>query len=1216
MRSSLISRLAARRPAVAQRRSVRLCLELLEDRSLLSAGAFDLSFGQNGVATAEQNAMPVAVAVDGDGKIVLLDQTQTGYDVLRFNADGSLDSSFGSQGMITARFGDGASVLNLVLLPDGQIVVGGGHTSNHQTFLDVARFNSDGSADSTFGTDGLAELTPGGGTDSSTTFIPTDMAVQGNGDIVVAGTFGSALAVVRLNNDGSLDTNFGAAGMTTTTIGDGAQAGGLALQADGRIVVTGGVSSQLDVVCYNTDGSLDSTFGAGGIVTATLSGTTFENSRAAIEAGNGQLLVAANSFSETGSDTLYAYGVDYLDLFRFHSDGSADSGFGTGGRISSSNWNGWYDAHPTVQSNLALQDDGKILVGSNSWGESLVTRYNADGTVDLTYGIGGTTYVSYGGWNANSSTSLSLQGDGKLVVASTNSQWNDGVFQTSAILTRLQADGDLRPTQFGSGEAFRQYLIYQAVKRYSYLFGTLYHPAFYGSVACCILRAQNDAPTLAATDGVSYSQTNTQVAGVDEGDTVKTDGQYLYVLSGGNLVILNAWPADSLATLSVTSLTGNPLVEYLNGNRLTVISQTYAADNTPFEGVADVVPIWWNWRYLGHPVVNVTVYDVSDPTTPTVVQQTTLDGSYNSSRAIGNTLYVALDNTLSSLPPPIYSADGDRFVYESEADYVARIEALPLDYLLPQYSSSWTDANGSNSSSGSLTSAADIYQPAVPNDDNLMSLVAIDTGATDPGTPHSVSFLTSYGATLYAAPDNFYLITNRWSYSGEWTLIDKLSLQNSDITLAATGRVPGGIENPFSVSEDGAYLDIATTIGWGQNASNSVYVLAQDDQTLDVVGKLEDLAPGEVIYSVRFMGDRAFVSTFNRVDPLFAIDLSNPTDPIVAGKLDVSGYSDYLQPIDAHHLIGIGEEQDPVTGRVSDLAISLYNVSDLNNPKLLSRYVVATDGWSYSQGEYDYHAITYYPEYNALALPMDGDSSVPTPDGTGTQWVYQSGLLVFHVDASSGALNLLGEVHDVSPIHRSVFIGNKVYAISDTSVQAAALANPGTTIAQVQLPPPVYPYWWRGWEGGWSQPQILRLPPVHLVVEVPPAKATTTPVHPHRGTTPPSSHPSSPGPASTRKAPTTVVERHPGQPQAHVSVTDTSLVSAALGSQNVDPANPGVAVEFSPGSLPAGSKVSSPVAVTAPSTNSQQPRVCATGANVRRRRSAVTLDDSANPDTA
>lgn len=598
--------------------------------------------------------------------------------------------------------------------------------------------------------------------------------------------------------------------------------------------------------------------------------------------------------------------------------------------------------------------------------------------------------------------------------------------------------------RFGSEAAFRQFVIERAVQQYSYYFGrsVLYYP--------WDDRVYLSSATAGLEDSVtaSYSNTNTQVAGVDEGDMVETDGQYLYVLRDYQLVILDALPADELKTLSVTPLHGYLQGQYLNGNRLTVIAQEYTQQYNLHTFAADDVAafrLWPGWR--SDPFVTVSTFDVSDRAAPKLVQKTTLDGYYRDSRAIGDTVYVALDNYQLNLPEPAYTienaplgeANRQHQVYESEASYRARLASLPLDSLLPRYTTQGTSANAA----GVLTDARDIYKPRQPDDTNLTSLVAIGVGADNAGAIEAVTQLSAYGGTLYASQDNFYMITSRWSENSVVSTIDKFSLRGGHIRLAASGSVPGTVLNQFSIDEHGRYLRIATTTGWGQEASNNVYVLAEHGKSLDVVGRLEDFAPGESIYSVRFLGDRGYITTFRRIDPLFTIDLSDPKNPLLAGELEVTGYNSYLQVINERYVLGIGQEQDPVTGRVEDPQISIYDVSDLEHPTLVSRYVVSTDGWWWSPSTYDHHAINYYPELGLLTLPISiYDKS----------WRGHSAQLVFDVDADKGTLRAKGQISDETTIERGVFIGNMLYSISHSSVQVHDVSDLETPVAQVSLP--------------------------------------------------------------------------------------------------------------------------------------------------------------------
>jgi len=1061
-------------------------VEILENRMLPSAGAIDPTFGHDGTLTLDKGYIAKAVAIEGDGKILVLAQSDANFEVLRFNTDGTPDTGFGDNGKVTGTWGDGTNVVNMALGSSG-IVVAGSHGDAPASYLDVAEYNFDGTIDGSFGNNGLAEIAFGGNSQSASDIHATEMAIDGNGDIVVAASTSGGIAVVRLTPTGNEDTSFGGTGIVTAAAD---QASGLAVQGDNKIVVTAFAGGDLELLRYNTDGKLDSNFGNNGIVSAPLEGQTLAGARVAVEASDGKLVVTADSYSviqhsytNFGIVNTWDQTTPYFNLFRFNADGTVDAAFGKDGQVAGNSL--YFYGTPSFHT-LALEDNGKILVAASA-PQGLVTRYDTDGTVDLTYGNGGT--ASTGSWNnAAQSAALAIQGDGKVVLASTSSSWDNDGYQTVLSLARFEADSDIRPAQFSTADALKQYLIEQAVQQYQWEFGRVYeYYPFYGSVLVPMMfpgltaSGATVAFDSASASSNTFSTTNTQEQGVDEGDKVKTDGQYLYVLSGDKLVILNAWPADQLETLSTTALDGNALALYLDGTRLTVISQVYGPIVDPPEANSPGVTFGWNCYAWWKPQVEVTVYDVSDPKNPAIVQQTKFDGNYNTSRAIGNTVYIALNNTLS-LPGPEYTIQDNKIVYETEAQYRARMEALPLDTLLPHYTTYWTDSGGPEQDTELLTQPGDIYQPGVPGDTNLLSVVSLDITASLGVPTHTVSFLTSWGATLYAASDNFYLASTRWSYTSNWTFIDKLNLDASgDINLTATGRVPGTILNQFSMGENGAYFYIATTTGWWHNASNNVFVLSESDHSLNVVGSLEGIAPGEVITAVRFMGDRGFVSTFYQRDPLFALDLSDPTNPRVAGELQVSGMSGYLQLLDPNHLLDIGWQ---VLDR--GVEITLFDISNLNNPTVISRYDVSPQGWSWTNASYDYHAITYYPQYQTLTLPVSSEVQVTGLNRLWPCWIYQTNELVFHVDPTSG-LEFQGQVSDGSQISRGVFINNMLYTISDTTVQAQALENLSQVVAHAALPlPNYYPWWWR-W--GWEPVRTLPVTVVeHRVVKTGPPK--------------------------------------------------------------------------------------------------------------------------------
>jgi len=219
----------------------------------------------------------------------------------------------------------------------------------------------------------------------------------------------------------------------------------------------------------------------------------------------------------------------------------------------------------------------------------------------------------------------------------------------------------------------------------------------------------------------------------------------------------------------------------------------------------------------------------------------------------------------------------------------------------------------------------------------------------DAQEPTYEPFLTGYSTNMYVSLNNMYLVapnTNWFFLLGgedepkEETLVYRIELNQEQVNILSEGTVSGYVLNQFSMDEYSGYFRIATTtnnFNWRTFAEeatskNNVYVL---DMNLDVVGELEDLAPGEQIYSARFMGDRLYLVTFRNIDPLFVIDLSNPTAPTVLGQLKVTGYSGYLHPYDENHIIGIGKETEYEAKEdfswYQGVKISLFDVSDVSN---------------------------------------------------------------------------------------------------------------------------------------------------------------------------------------------------------------------------------------------------------------------------------------------
>ena len=286
----------------------------------------------------------------------------------------------------------------------------------------------------------------------------------------------------------------------------------------------------------------------------------------------------------------------------------------------------------------------------------------------------------------------------------------------------------------------------------------------------------------------------------------------------------------------------------------------------------------------------------------------------------------------------------------------------------------------------------------------------------------------------------------------ERTIIHKISIDNGKIEYKIQGYAPGNVLNQFSMDEYNGYFRIATTTsGYGTAESkNHVYVL---DSELNIVGKLEDLASGERIYSARFIGNKAYMVTFRQIDPLFVIDLENPTNPNVLGYLKIPGVSDYLHPYDENHIIGVGRDATE-EGRMLGMKLSLFDVTDVENPTEISKYIIGERGTS-SEALNDHKAFLFSRAKNLLVIP------VQLAEG-GKYNIFQ-GAYVFSLDIENG-FDLKGTVthrnqtaeekyyYDYgATIRRSLYIADVLYTISQKMVKMNSLDDM-SEINKVDLP--------------------------------------------------------------------------------------------------------------------------------------------------------------------
>jgi hypothetical protein len=627
--------------------------------------------------------------------------------------------------------------------------------------------------------------------------------------------------------------------------------------------------------------------------------------------------------------------------------------------------------------------------------------------------------------------------------------------------------------RFSSPSELEQWLLDQAVARYAQQFGVLsrqivWNPSssdnhggsgviLYGGAGGLadgidvtgIVKNYSNLLTASA----DYSTTNVQHAGIDEADIVETDGNYLYAFSNGKLVIIDVQNLADPKLVSVMRF-DDPFTEmYLQGDRLTLIDRgSYGAGAV------------------------VSVLDVTDRGAPKVLEHTEIDGQIIDSRAIGDRVYLVTQRGLQLPPPETHiisetpSEDGNGAwqlsVTESLRQYEDRVRGQLADLSLPMFHT----YNGASELVGSgLLSAADqIHKPVFVADRNLLSVVTIDVGDDVTGPVTSTGLFTDAAQQIYVSESGVFVLRQEYDLYGypSNTEVLKFAFQsNGTVSLEAVGNVRGTVHDQFSLDEHDGQLRVVTTEVvrgyWGQvlQRHNNLYVLQQVGTQFVAVGTLENFAPTEEVKSVRFAGNRAYICTFRVIDPLFAIDLTQPATPRIAGAIHIPGFSDYLQPIGEDYVLGFGQDANDITGALGTAQVSLFYVGDIDHPQLVDRMTLdGAEGIS-SEAFIDHHAIAYFAEHHVLSIPISWQSSTDVDsDGDGTadyeSYETHSAAFVFRLNVdqvASGAFEYEGRIDHDSQVHRSVRIGDALITVSSDGVKINDINHPEQEIGAVYL---------------------------------------------------------------------------------------------------------------------------------------------------------------------
>jgi uncharacterized secreted protein with C-terminal beta-propeller domain len=480
-------------------------------------------------------------------------------------------------------------------------------------------------------------------------------------------------------------------------------------------------------------------------------------------------------------------------------------------------------------------------------------------------------------------------------------------------------------------------------------------------------------------EGEDYSGTNVQEQGVDEPDHVKTDGRILYVVTEGQLNVLDVTgdTPELLTTVPLRDAWDAQLL--LDGDRLLVTSSAYGA--IPFEGervAADVLPIpGWGG------VTSVTLLDVSDPAEPVAVERLTVDGATLSSRLVDGVARVVVRTEQGNLPwvyPQGSGIRAERTALEANREVIR--SSVAEDWI-PWYVHETADGEETE---GPLLACNRITHPQDFAGLGVLTVLTVDLdgGELVPG-PETLGVLAG-GETVYASREALYVATTQWV---DWeNLSDRARERRADemtteihafdiadprtVDYLGAGVVPGTLLSQWAMSEHEGVLRVASTIGdpwgWGggsRPSESAVTTLALEDDALVTLGQVTGLGVTERIYAVRFIGDVGYVVTFRETDPLYTLDLSDPSDPTVVGELKILGYSAYLHPMGDDLLLGVGQDAD-LEGRTKGTQLSLFDVSDLADPRRIDQ-VTLVDGSS--EVEYDHRAFLHWPATGLTVVP-------------------------------------------------------------------------------------------------------------------------------------------------------------------------------------------------------------------------------------------------------
>ena len=508
-------------------------------------------------------------------------------------------------------------------------------------------------------------------------------------------------------------------------------------------------------------------------------------------------------------------------------------------------------------------------------------------------------------------------------------------------------------------------------------------------------------------EGVDFSGTNVQEVGVDESDIIKTDGRRIYVVSGGQLVVIDVATREVVGRVDVAN--GSVAELFVDGDELVHITSGWSNDTVIYESEGISSDAISPMPFPQSADVTISRISVSSNGTPSILQTLKVDGDFVTSRAIDGTARIVLRSNPQQTFPFVYPAGPSGEDRAKESNRQALLESQLGDWL-PSYT--LTDSDGNEISTGLLPECSRVQAPTEFAGFGVVSVLTLPiAGAID---PLNTSAVLAPGETVYASASSLYVTTTTWLDNNDSTDQPlwqdawdqrQTSIHRFDISspagagYVASASVPGDVRDQFAMSEYNGHLRVVTSTGqpWDDSSETTLHVLEVGPTSLTEVGSVGDMGNGEAVQSVRFDGDVGYVVTFRQVDPFYTLDISDPTNPQVVGELKLPGFSSYLHPIGDSMVIGVGTAAD-LDGRTTGAKVSLFDVADLSNPVEIASWV-APDGWN--DVGWEHRSFLWWEKDDIAVLPL-------------TLWSQDwSGAVVLKV--TEAGITELGRIDHVDP---------------------------------------------------------------------------------------------------------------------------------------------------------------------------------------------------------